>query len=125
MRDRRQSRQRAEQRGRTAELLAALWLMAKGYRILAHRARTPFGEVDLAAVKGRTLAVVEVKARATRLMALESVGLRQRDRIARAGLSLAKRHRLDGASVRLDLVIVRPWSWPEHIADAWQAERIG
>lgn len=125
MRDRRQIRQRAEQRGRTAELLAALWLMGKGYRILAHRARTPFGEVDLAAVKGRTLAVVEVKARATRLIALESVGLRQRDRIARAGLSLAKRHRFDGASVRLDLVIVRPWSWPEHIPDAWHAERIG
>lgn len=121
MRDRR----KAEQRGRTAELLAALWLMAKGYRILAHRARTPFGEVDLAAVKGRTLAVVEVKARATRLLALESVGLSQRDRIARAGLSLVKRHRLDGASVRLDLVIVRPWSWPEHVRDAWQAERIG
>jgi len=51
-------------------MLAALGLMAKGSRLLAHRARTPFGEVDLAAVKGRTLAVVEVKARATRLMAL-------------------------------------------------------
>lgn len=120
MRDRR----KAEQRGRTAELLAALWLMAKGYRILAHRARTPFGEVDLAAVKGSTLAVVEVKARATRRLALESVGLRQQERIARAGLSLAKRHRLDGASVRLDLVIVRPWSWPEHVRDAWRASAV-
>jgi len=118
-------RRKAEQRGRTAELLAALWLMAKGYRILAHRARTPFGEVDLAALKGRTLAVVEVKARATRLMALESVALQQRDRIARAGLSLVKRHRLAGASVRLDLMIVRPWSWPEHVRDAWRVERIG
>lgn len=125
MRDRRERRQKAERRGRTAELLAAMWLMAKGYRILAHRARTPFGEVDLAAVKGRTLAVVEVKARATRLMALESVGLRQRERIARAGLSLARRHRLDGASVRLDLMIVRPWAWPEHVRDAWRAERLG
>jgi len=117
-------RRKAEQRGRTAELLAALWLMAKGYRILAHRARTPFGEVDLAAVKGSTLAVVEVKARATRRLALESVGLRQQERIARAGLSLAKRHRLDGASVRLDLVIVRPWSWPEHVRDAWRASAV-
>jgi len=118
-------RRKAEQRGRTAEIFAALWLMAKGYRILAHRARTPFGEVDLAALKGRTLAIVEVKARRSRIAALESISHRQRERIARAGLSLAKRLRLDGASVRLDLVIVRPWVWPEHIPDAWQAERIG
>jgi putative endonuclease len=115
----------AERRGRSAEIIAAMWLMAKGYRILAHRARTPFGEVDLAALKGRTLAIVEVKARATRRAALESVGLRQRERIARAGLSLAKRMRLDGASVRLDLMIVRPWVWPEHVRDAWQADTIG
>lgn len=126
MRDRRvRDRKGAEQRGRTAELFAALWLMAKGYRILEHRARTPYGEVDLAAVKGRVLAIVEVKARATRLAALESVGWTQRERIARAGLALAKRHRLDGHSVRLDLMIVRPWSWPEHLHDAWQPVRNG
>jgi putative endonuclease len=114
-------RQRAERRGRAAEIVAALWLMGKGYRILAHRARTPFGEIDLVAMRGRTLAIVEVKARATRLAALESIGWKQRERIARAGLSVAKRRRLDGHSVRLDLVIVRPWAWPEHIPDAWQA----
>jgi hypothetical protein len=33
--------------------------------------------------------------------------------------------RLDGASVRLDLVIVRPWAWPEHVRDAWRADGIG
>lgn len=114
------SRQAAERRGRLAEYFAAVWLMAKGYRIVAHRARTPFGEVDLAALKGRTLAVVEVKARRTRREALESVGLRQRERVARAGLALARRLRLHGASVRLDLVIVRPWAPPEHLRDAWR-----
>lgn len=57
-----------------------MWLMAKGYRILAHRARTPFGDVDLAAQKGRTPAIKKVKARATRLAALESASLRQRER---------------------------------------------
>lgn len=67
---------------------------------------------------------MEVKARATRLAALESVSMRQRERIARAGVSLAKRMRLDGASVRLDLMIVRPWVWPEHVRDAWQADTI-
>jgi putative endonuclease len=118
-------RRAAEQRGRTAELLAAVWLMAKGYRILAHRARTPFGEVDLAALKGRTLAIVEVKARKTREDGLVAVHPVARDRIARAGLALMKRYRLPHASVRLDLVIVRPWAVPIHIRDAWQNERFG
>ena len=119
------ARRVAELRGRVAEYLAAIWLMAKGYRILAHRARTPYGEVDLAALKGRTLAIVEVKARRTKLEGQESIGPASRDRIARAGLALAKRYRLNGVSVRLDVVIVKPWSAPIHIRDAWQAERLG
>jgi putative endonuclease len=118
-------RKRAERSGRNAELVAALWLMGKGYRILAQRARTPFGEVDIAALKGRTLAIVEVKARKSRRVALESVGFKSRERIARAGLALAKRFRLEECGVRLDLVIVRPWAWPEHVPDAWRVERIG
>ncbi|MDX2235740.1 MAG: YraN family protein [Hyphomonadaceae bacterium] len=117
------ARRAAEQRGRRAELWAALWLMGKGYRILAHRARTPFGEVDLAAVRGRTLAIVEVKARRSREEGLHAVGIAQRERIGRAGLALAKRFRLHGASVRLDLMIVRPWAPPIHVRNAWGEDR--
>jgi putative endonuclease len=113
----------AERRGRAAELVAAIWLMGKGYRILAHRARTPFGEVDLAALKGKTLAIVEVKARPTREAGLEAIGGKQRERVARAGAALMKRYRLPHATVRLDLVIVRPWRAPIHVPDAWQARR--
>lgn len=120
-----QRRAAAERRGRAAELIAAVWLMGKGYRILAHRARTPFGEVDLAALKGRTLAIVEVKARRTRSEGVEAVGPFQQQRIARAGLALMKRYRLPHASVRLDIVVVRPWAAPIHIRDAWQAEHLG
>ena len=58
-------RQRAERGGRRAERLAAWWLRLKGWRILAVRARTPVGEVDLVARRGRILAFIEVKARAT------------------------------------------------------------
>ena len=29
------------------EIVAALWLLAKGYRILGFRLRTPLGEIDL------------------------------------------------------------------------------
>ena len=46
-------RQRAERGGRRAERLAAWWLRLKGWHILAMRARTPVGEVDLVARRGR------------------------------------------------------------------------
>jgi putative endonuclease len=59
------SRQRAEQGGRRAERLASLWLQLKGWKILGRRVRTRSGEVDLVARRGRTVAFVEVKARAT------------------------------------------------------------
>ena len=41
--------------GLSAEARAAAFLMAKGYRILARRFRTPYGEIDIVA-KRRNLA---------------------------------------------------------------------
>ena len=52
-----------EQKGRVAEAIAAVVLMLKGYRILARRRRTPQGEIDLIAVRGRRLAFVRRKGR--------------------------------------------------------------
>jgi putative endonuclease len=49
--------------GLSAESRAAAWLIAKGYRILAKRFRTPYGEIDLVA-RRRLIAFIEVKARA-------------------------------------------------------------
>ena len=59
------NRQEAERRGRGAETLACWYLRLKGWRILARRARVPGGEVEIIARRGRPLAFVEVKARAT------------------------------------------------------------
>lgn len=107
--------------GRRGEVLAALWLMAKGYRILGFRLKTPQAEIDLLAIRGRTLAVVEVKRRADLLAALEAVSFDQRDRLRRAGLALASRRpALAGAAVRLDLMALAPGRLPMHIPDAWK-----
>src|SRR5436309_10796074 len=51
--------------GLSAEARAAAWLLAKGYRILAKRFRTPYGEIDIVARRRNLLAFVEVKARAS------------------------------------------------------------
>jgi hypothetical protein len=60
-----EKRIRAYRCGRFAEAIAALLLRAKGHRILARRYKTPVGEIDLVALKGRRLAFVEVKQRRT------------------------------------------------------------
>ena len=111
---------RARQSGHRAEWLAMAWLMLKGYRILGFRLRTPQAEIDILALKGRVLAVVEVKHRAQLDLALEAVGPDQRARLRRAGESLAARRRgLADCAVRLDLVALAPGQWPHHLADAW------
>jgi putative endonuclease len=106
--------------GRRAEVLAAMWLMAKGYRILGFRLKTRQAEIDLLAWRGRTLAVVEVKRRTSLLVALETVTFDQRERLRRAGAALAaSRPALKGAAVRLDLIALAPGKLPRHIPDAW------
>jgi putative endonuclease len=114
-----QARRAAERRGRLAELIAALYLFAKGYRILGQRLRTPHGEVDLAAWKNGALVIVEVKRRASKLAGGLAVTPRQQERIARAAMILAGRWRLSAAPIRFDLIIIGARFWPIHERGAW------
>ena len=49
--------------GRAGEERAAQYLIAAGYTVIDRNWRCPIGEIDIVAVRGRTLAVVEVKTR--------------------------------------------------------------
>lgn len=114
-------RQRAERGGRRAERLAAWWLRLKGWHILAMRARTPVGEVDLVARRGKVLAFIEVKARATdaeAALALDEYRLR---RVARAAEALLPRYMRDGDTVRLDAMFIMPWRLPRHMTNVSQS----
>src|ERR1700723_931383 len=78
--------------GLSAEARAAAWLMAKGYRILAKRFRTPYGEIDIVARRRNLLAFVEVKARATLDEAAYAVTPRQQLRIIAAAQAWLAAH---------------------------------
>ena len=106
-------------RGHAAEWLAAAALVAKGYRVLARRTRTPVGEIDLIAVRGRRIAFIEVKRRSTRADAETSIGRNQTARISRAvDHWLARNAAYREHEIGLDAVLVLPWRWPVHIENA-------
>jgi putative endonuclease len=109
-------------RGRLSEWVAAAALMAKGYLILGRRVRTPFGEVDLIAVRGKRLAFVEVKRRATRADGEAAITPRQAQRIARAAEFWVSRHKAYSDHEQgLDVVFVTPNRLPMHVPDALQS----
>jgi putative endonuclease len=113
------TRQRAERGGRRAERLAAWWLRLQGWRVLAIRARTPVGEVDLVARRGRTLAFIEVKARATEAGAAWALDDYRLRRVAAAAEALMPRYARDGDTVRIDAMFLTPWRLPRHLANVW------
>ena len=110
-------RQRAERGGRRAERVAAWWLRLRGWHILAMRARTPVGEVDLVARRGKVLAFIEVKARASAAqaeLALDDYRLR---RVIRAAEALMPRYSRAGDIVRVDAMFIIPWRLPRHMTN--------
>lgn len=96
-------------------------LILKGYRIVARRARTPYGELDLIAVRGRRLAFVEVKYRDTLGLAVRSVSRGQALRMARAAEHWAWAHpAYRGHRLGLDGLYLAPWRLPRHRIDGLQ-----
>src|SRR5499427_10064330 len=85
-------RQIAFRTGISAESRAAAFLIAKGFRILARRWKSPVGEIDIIARRRSLLIFVEVKARDTLDDAAWAVSDRQRQRIIAAAEAWLARH---------------------------------
>jgi putative endonuclease len=116
-------RQKSERAGRAAEWVVLWFLRLKGYRLLAHRYKSPQGEIDLVMRKGDTTAFIEVKARRTIEGAVESVTPYQAKRIAAAARSFMGRDRKAAMQFcRFDIVAVSPYHWPRHIENAFYGD---
>lgn len=123
MRRDRAIREAADARGRHAEERAAAALQAEGWQVLARRARTPAGELDLVAERDGLLAFVEVKARATLAEAAFALGAAQRARLLRAAEWWMGANPAHGAAgVRFDVMLVDAAGRVRRVADAFRLE---
>ena len=121
---RRPERVAAFRLGLSAESRAAMVLIAKGYRILARRFKTPVGEIDIVARRRRSLVFVEVKARERADDAAEAVTGRAKQRIVAAAELWLARNPADAQSeIRFDVILVSPGKIPQHIPNAFDASR--
>ena len=112
----------AFQTGLSAESRAAAYLMAKGYRILMRRFRTPFGEIDIVAKRRNLLVFVEVKARATLDDAAYAVTPRQQKRILDAANAWLMAHPEHASfDLRFDAMLIAPRRLPRHLPAAFDA----
>ncbi len=113
------NRAEREAKGRRGEWLAAWYLRLTGWRILAQRMKTPRGEVDIVARRGRLVAFVEVKWRSSREgleLAVDEYRLR---RVAAAAEVLASRYVRPGDDMRIDVLLLAPGRFPRHLANVW------
>jgi putative endonuclease len=116
------------------ECLAAAHLEALGFRVLARNARTRYGEIDVIAFDGVTLAFVEVKTRRASASPggphpepLTGLAVGQRTRLRRlaaAWLKQGARERPYGRTIRFDAVGVLVGARGEllrleHVEGAW------
>ena len=108
--------------GLSAESRAAAYLIAKGYRILARRFRTPHGEIDIVAKRRGLIAFVEVKARASLDEAAYAVTPRQTARIINAAQAWLMAHPEHAElELRFDAMLIAPRHLPRHVMAAFDA----
>ncbi len=107
--------------GLRAETLAAWRLRLKGYRIRSQRFKSPVGEIDIVATRGRTVVFVEVKRRASHEEALFSVTPHAQSRISRAAALYMARHPEFGHyDMRFDVISVTPPFRVSHLDNAFR-----
>ena len=109
----------AEKLGRRGEAIAVWFLRLKGWRVVATRVKTPRGEVDLIARRGKTIAFVEVKARANVRDLATAIDAYRLRRVAAAAEILLPKYGKECENMQIDVIMVAPWRWPNHLPNVW------
>lgn len=92
--------------GVSCENVAQKYLISKGYKILRRRYKAKCGEIDLVALKDKTLVFVEVKARKKDELIEVLLRPQQVSRIRNAALMfMAENLCYDGYDMRFDFVL--------------------
>jgi putative endonuclease len=109
--------------GLIAEIIAALYLILKGYKILKWRYKTPQGEIDLIVYGEGYVVFAEVKQRVNVEEGLLSLTPHMRARITRAALHFIATHKkYADHPMRFDLVAVQLPCKVLHLDNAWQSQ---
>ena len=117
-----------KQTGDAGEECCVKYLRRHGWRIICRNYRKPFGEIDVIAAKGGTLAFVEVKTRhyASLTQPYEAVDFRKRQRIIKAAQAFLAENdwrdqcRFDVCEVITDRETIKPISL-NYIENAFEA----
>jgi Holliday junction resolvase-like predicted endonuclease len=110
-------REAAEARGRWGERRAAWWMRLHGWRIIGERVKVRAGEIDLIAKRGKIVAFIEVKTRATQAeldIAIDAYRLR---RVIAAVEAVAHNYIDDGDDIRIDVILIAPGQMPRHLVN--------
>ena len=114
--------------GDRGEMVAAAYLVEKGYKILEKKARTSYGELDLIAQIKDTLVFVEVKTRSSKQFGLpeEAVDLQKQKQMARLANGYIQKNGPSKMKIRFDVISVlyNGVNEPQirHIQNAFDAE---
>jgi putative endonuclease len=109
--------------GLFSESIAIVFLMLKGYSIVAKRYKTPLGEIDIIAKKAKSLIGIEVKARRKEFDISDVISAKQKKRIINGiKMFLSKNQKYNDYTIRFDVIAVRPFRIPKHIINSWEGE---
>lgn len=103
-------------KGLISEFFVSIYLLCKGYKILKHRYKNYFGEIDFICKKGTCIVFVEIKFRASVEGIEEVIKKHQQSRIRRSAAIFMKKY--PGTDARFDAIFVSPWKI-EHIQNVF------
>lgn len=117
--------------GYFAEFICRMYMRFHGYRIIAKNYRcgtgkkTPYGELDFVAKKGKTIVFCEVKKRQNDSEFLRALSNKQQERILNGGQYFMKHHpKYKNYSMRFDVFFIKlPFSI-RHLKNAIYSDRI-